>query len=157
MIVPTSPVHKEKLDFSFLVCNSVLTYEPFIYDLGKKLDFNYTENIIVLGNAESLRQVIDILLDNAIKYSMPESTIKITLTAQKRNVLLSVESYGTPFSTDDMKRIFQKFYRIGTDSSGYGLGLSIAQSIVEEHSGRIWAETDGISTNKFIVMLDCDN
>ncbi|MBU3876652.1 HAMP domain-containing histidine kinase [Faecalicatena sp. AGMB00832] len=153
----TLPVHKEKLDFSFLVCNSVLTYEPFIYDLGKKLDFNYTENIIVLGNAESLRQVIDILLDNAIKYSMPESTIKITLTAQKRNVLLSVESYGTPFSTDDMKRIFQKFYRIGTDSSGYGLGLSIAQSIVEEHSGRIWAETDGISTNKFIVMLDCDN
>lgn len=153
----TLPVHKEKLDFSFLVCNSVLTYEPFIYDLGKKLDFNYTENIIVLGNAESLRQVIDILLDNAIKYSMPESTIKITLTAQKRNVLLSVESYGTPFSTDDMKRIFQKFYRIGTDSSGYGLGLSIAQSIVEEHSGRIWAETDGISANKFIVMLDCDN
>ena len=65
-----------------------------------------------------------------VLHSMPESTIKITLTAQKRNVLLSVESYGTPFSTDDMKRIFQKFYRIGTDSSGYGLGLSIAQSIV---------------------------
>ncbi|MRN27160.1 hypothetical protein EAI30_21465, partial [Romboutsia ilealis] len=50
----TLPVHKEKLDFSFLVCNSILTYEPIIYDLGKNLDFNYIENITVLGNAESL-------------------------------------------------------------------------------------------------------
>ena len=150
----TLPVHKEKLDFSFLVCNSILTYEPIIYDLGKNLDFNYIENITVLGNAESLRQVVDILIDNAIKYSTPETTIYVSLTAAKRNVQFTVESYGEPIGPGDMKRIFQKFYRIGTDSAGYGLGLSIAQSIKEEHSGSIWAETDGASKNKFIVQLN---
>ncbi|MRM89188.1 sensor histidine kinase [Faecalicatena contorta] len=150
----TLPVHKEKLDFSFLVCNSILTYEPIIYDLGKNLDFNYIENITVLGNAESLRQVVDILIDNAIKYSTPETTIYVSLTAAKRNVQFTVESYGEPIGPGDMKRIFQKFYRIGTDSAGYGLGLSIAQSIIEEHSGSIWAETDGASKNKFIVQLN---
>ena len=150
----TLPVQKEKLDFSFLVCNSILTYEPIIYDLGKNLDFNYIENITVLGNAESLRQVVDILIDNAIKYSTPETTIYVSLTAAKRNVQFTVESYGEPIGPGDMKRIFQKFYRIGTDSAGYGLGLSIAQSIIEEHSGSIWAETDGASKNKFIVQLN---
>ena len=150
----TLPVHKEKLDFSFLVCNSILTYEPIIYDLGKNLDFNYIENITVLGNAESLRQVVDILIDNAIKYSTPETTIYVSLTAAKRNVQFTVESYGEPIGPGDMKRIFQKFYRIGTDSAGYGLGLSNAQSIIEEHSGSIWAETDGASKNKFIVQLN---
>ena len=150
----TLPVHKEKLDFSFLVCNSILTFEPIIYDLGKNLDFNYIENITVLGNAESLRQVVDILIDNAIKYSTPETTIYVSLTAAKRNVQFTVESYGEPIGPGDMKRIFQKFYRIGTDSAGYGLGLSIAQSIIEEHSGSIWAETDGASKNKFIVQLN---
>ena len=150
----TLPVHTEKLDFSFLVCNSILTYEPIIYDLGKNLDFNYIENITVLGNAESLRQVVDILIDNAIKYSTPETTIYVSLTAAKRNVQFTVESYGEPIGPGDMKRIFQKFYRIGTDSAGYGLGLSIAQSIIEEHSGSIWAETDGASKNKFIVQLN---
>lgn len=150
----TLPVHKEKLDFSFLVCNSILTYEPIIYDLGKNLDFNYIENITVLGNAESLRQVVDILIDNAIKYSTPETTIYVSLTAAKRNVQFTVESYGEPIGPGDMKRTFQKFYRIGTDSAGYGLGLSIAQSIIEEHSGSIWAETDGASKNKFIVQLN---
>ena len=150
----TLPVHKEKLDFSFLVCNSILTYEPIIYDLGKNFDFNYIENITVLGNAESLRQVVDILIDNAIKYSTPETTIYVSLTAAKRNVQFTVESYGEPIGPGDMKRIFQKFYRIGTDSAGYGLGLSIAQSIIEEHSGSIWAQTDGSSKNKFIVQLN---
>ena len=150
----TLPVHKEKLDFSFLVCNSILTYEPIIYDLGKNLDFNYIENITVLGNAESLRQVVEILIDNAIKYSTPETTIYVSLTAAKRNVQFTVESYGEPIGPGDMKIIFQKFYRIGTDSAGYGLGLSIAQSIIEEHSGSIWAETDGASKNKFIVQLN---
>ena len=150
----TLPVHKEKLDFSFLVCNSILTYEPIIYDLGKNLDFNYIENLTISGNAESLRQVVDILIDNAIKYSTPETTIYVSLTAAKRNVQFTVESYGEPIGPGDMKRIFQKFYRIGTDSAGYGLGLSIAQSIIEEHSGSIWAETDGASKNKFIVQLN---
>ena len=150
----TLPVHKEKLDFSFLVCNSILTYEPIIYDLGKNLDFNYIENLTVSGNAESLRQVVDILIDNAIKYSAPETTISVSLTAPKRTVQFTVESCGDPIGSGDMKRIFQKFYRIGTDSAGYGLGLSIAQSIIEEHNGSIWAETDGISKNKFIVQLN---
>lgn len=150
----TLPVHKEKLDFSFLVCNSILTYEPIIYDLGKNLDFNYIENLTVSGNAESLRQVVDILIDNAIKYSAPETTISVSLTAPKRTVQFTVESCGNPIGSGDMKRIFQKFYRIGTDSAGYGLGLSIAQSIIEEHNGSIWAETDEISKNKFIVQLN---
>lgn len=149
----TVSVPKEKLDFSFLVNSTMLTYEPIIYDLNRKLNLSCEDDIYVIGNAENLRQVLDILIDNAIKYSTPDSSINVSLHSVKHNAFISVENYGSPLSPEDAEQVFQKFYRLSKNQSGYGLGLPIAKSIIIDHNGIIKAESDGISKNTFIIQL----
>jgi signal transduction histidine kinase len=80
----------------------------------------------------------------------------VTLKKQSRNrCLLTVANQGEPISPEDLKQIFKRFYRADkarSTSHSYGLGLSIAQSIVRFHHGKIWAESQG-GWNTFFVLL----
>lgn len=145
-----------KIDFSFVVNNSLLTYEPLIYDKGKELISNVENNIYINGNADILTHLINILLDNAIKYSFEKSQITATLSlTSKKKVTFSITSIGEPIASSDYQAIFQRFYRASPEkSSGYGLGLSIAHTIVINHHGKIWVHSDGISKNTFYVQFD---
>jgi len=154
---------KEPVNVSFIVNSTTLMMEPTVYDQKRALTSDVAENLTVLGDAGRLRQLTDILLDNALKYGAPLSTIEVTLTAvgkkDKRDLLLSVASEGAPLSPEECASIFERFYRLDqsrTLVAGYGLGLSIAQSIAREHGGRIWAESDGVKTNTFYVRLPCE-
>ena len=107
------------------------------------------------GSEQHLYQVLDVLLDNALKYSAPDSTVIVNMTLCGRNCLLSVTSPGDPISREDLKNIFKRFYRADKAramNGSYGLGLSIAESIVESHGGKIWAESADFS-NTFFVQL----
>jgi signal transduction histidine kinase len=146
----------EKVDFSFVVNNSLLTFEPLIYDQGKELISDVAAGIYIKGNSDILSQLINILLDNAIKYSDDKSkiTAKLNYTA-KRKVLFSLTSIGNPIDPSDYQTIFQRFYRTAPDKiSGYGLGLSIANTIVTNLHGKIWVDSDGVSSNTFYVQFD---
>lgn len=145
-----------RVDFSFIVNNSLLTYEPIIYDKGKELISNVENGIYINGDADVLTQLINILLDNAIKYSFEKSRITATLTCTaKRKVIFSITSIGTPISPSDYQAIFQRFYRAeSSKASGYGLGLSIANTIVTNLRGKIWVNSDGVSSNTFYVQFD---
>ena len=111
--------------------------------------------MILVGNEAQLSQVTDILLDNARKYSTPGGVVRLTLRTQGRQAVLSVASPGTALTAQQCKDIFRRFYRVDEARSrdgSYGLGLSIAERIVSDHRGRIWAEgKDG--TNTFFVSL----
>jgi two-component system sensor histidine kinase KdpD len=98
-------------------------------------------------------QVLVNLLDNALKYSPPGSPIDITARQAGDEVEVAVADRGAGIPADDLRRVFDKFYRVRRTSSllassrlsdsarsGTGLGLSICQGIVEAHGGRIWAE-----------------
>lgn len=145
-----------RVDFSFIVNNSLLTYEPIIYDKGKELISNVENGIYINGDTDVLTQLINILLDNAIKYSFEKSRITATLTCTaKRKVIFSITSIGTPISPSDYQAIFQRFYRAeSSKASGYGLGLSIANTIVTNLRGKIWVNSDGVSSNTFYVQFD---
>lgn len=145
-----------RVDFSFIVNNSLLTYEPIIYDKGKELISNVENGIYINGDTDVLTQLINILLDNAIKYSFEKSQITATLTCTaKRKVIFSITSIGPPISPSDYQAIFQRFYRAeSSKASGYGLGLSIANTIVTNLRGKIWVNSDGVSSNTFYVQFD---
>ena len=153
--LPRSPVN-----LSYVVSDAALTLEPTVYDQGRSMVCAVEENLKALGDADRLRQLIDILLDNACKYGDPGSpiTVKLTLVGKKdrRELLLSVASEGAPLPPEECVSIFERFYRLDQSRGqvkGYGLGLAIAQSIVTEHGGKIWAQSDGVKVNTFYVKL----
>lgn len=144
-----------KVDLSDLVAEAVLPFEPLYFERGLTLDCQITEGLRVKGSAPRLRQVVEIFLDNAMKYAAVPGTVTVSLQRRGARCVLSVANTGDPISPADLRNIFQRFYRVdkvrGMNHS-YGLGLSIAEEIVREHLGKIWAESSG-GVNTFFVEL----
>lgn len=147
----------EILNFSKLVSDSVLPFEPVFFENDMILQSGIAPDIQVKGSAQHLRQLTDILLDNARKYSAP-GIVALHLTRQDQNkCLLSVSNPGNPIPEAELENIFQRFYRTDTarsNTGSFGLGLSIARRIAEEHGGKIWAESNETG-NCFFVLLPC--
>ena len=144
-----------QVDLSELVEQETLSFETLVFESGRQLECDIAAGLSLRGSATHLRQVLGILLDNAVKYSTPGGKIDLRLIRQGSHSLLSIASPGEPISREDLKNIFKRFYRADKARSrdgSYGLGLSIAQRIVEEHGGRIWAESTG-GVNTFRVQL----
>ncbi len=144
------------VDFSHVVESRLLTFEPIFYEKGFHLESDIGPGIRLYGAADPLGQVLEVLLDNASKYTSPKGHIALSLKQlDHRHCLLSVGSEGDAIPSDELKKIFHRFYRRDpsrTSSDGYGLGLSIAETIVKKHGGKIWAESScGINT--FFVRL----
>ncbi len=152
-------VSMKPLDLSKLVIDAAISFEGIFIDNGLKLESFSEPNITVHGNEDGLRQVIDILLDNAQKYSSPNSTTRIVLyNTDRKKCCIKVSNSGTPIPQSELKSIFQRFYRIDkarSRSGGFGLGLSIAENIILQHKGKIWAESQN-SINSFYVELRKD-
>ena len=146
------------VDLSRLVSDAVLPFEPVFFEKGLRLSTRIEDGIAVQGSASHLRQVADILLDNAGKYAAAGAFVTVALQrTEGKNCLLTVSNTGDPIPDDERSRIFERFYRADkarTRSGGYGLGLSIAREIVRAHRGRIWAESKA-GQNRFLVRLPC--
>ena len=146
------------VDFGKLVLDMVISFEGVFADKGLMIESDIAPEINVNGCEQSLRQVVDILLDNAQKYSSPvgETRVRLYKSGQSR-CRLSVSNPGAEIPPENLKKIFRRFYRMDEARSrdgSFGLGLSIAESIVIQHKGKIWAESrDGYNT--FIVEFRC--
>ena len=145
----------QKLDYSKLVEDAVLPFEPVYFEAGRELVCEIEPGITATGKPEHLRRVTEILLDNGCKYSTPGSVVELKLCRQGRGNLLSVRSPGVTMTEQQCRDIFKRFYRMDqarTMNRSYGLGLSIAKTIVDQHRGKIWAQSrDGYNT--FYVSL----
>ena len=146
---------KTHLDLSFLIESCALTFEPVAFDQGKQIETDMEPDLMIEGEEQKLKQLAEILLDNACKYSEPGSTIRVSLKqSAEKKFRFTVTSQGTPLTKEEQKQIFERFYRADPSRgniSGYGLGLAIAQEITRLHGGKIWAESDGKRENRFIV------
>ena len=155
----TGQVHFSVLNFSQLVTNAMLTFEAVFFESGLELSGQVTPDIYLRGSKSHLEQVMDVLLDNARKYSAPKGTVLVRLVRQGHSCLLSVSNPGDAISQEDLKNIFKRFYRVDktrSRNSSYGLGLPIALGNVELHRGKIWAgSSEGINT--FWVQLPTTN
>lgn len=147
-----------RVNLSAVVAQAALPFEAVFYERGQSLTSGIADEIQVCGDEASLRQVVEILLDNALKYASPGGAVRMTLERKGRSrCLLTVANQGEPIAPEDLENIFKRFYRCDPARSrngSFGLGLSIAQSIVAQHRGRIWAESKN-EENSFFVELPC--
>ncbi|WP_310550886.1 sensor histidine kinase [Paenibacillus glufosinatiresistens] len=144
-------------DLSEAVMDIMLTMEAVIYEQNVLLDYDIAPGLTVEGSREGIKQVVMILLDNAVKYSGPSGKVALTLKRQQGETLLTVSNTGEGIAPEHLERIFDRFYRTDTSRSraqgGHGLGLAIAKSIVEQHKGRIYARSIPGERTTFYVQL----
>lgn len=148
-----SNMEMSELDFSALAEESLLPFEPLYFERGLVLDSSIQPGLIINGSRAHIKQVMDILLDNALKYSSDQGEVRVNVRRHGIYCRLSVTNPGTEIPQSDLERIFKRFYRADKARSrdgSLGLGLPIAMSIVAEHKGRIWAES-GNGSNTFYV------
>lgn len=136
-------------NLSKIVELSLLTFEGRAYEKDIKFNYDIEDNIFMLMDEDSIKELVEILLDNAIKHSKKKGTINLSLKKGGQIILL-VENEGEAIPKEEEK-IFERFYRVDKARSRkdnrYGLGLAIAKNIVLLHKGKIKASSmDGITT-----------
>ena len=143
------------LDLSDLVTDAALRFEPVAFEAGHPLQYDIQNGASLSGDRQQLDQLLDILLDNAVKYAAKDAPIRLTLDISGRNAVLAVENPGEPIPPDKLPHLFDRFYRVDdarTGAGGFGLGLAIARQIVRRHKGTITAASDAHAT-RFTVTL----
>lgn len=178
-------LNREKVDMTELVETDMLNFEPLAYEKGIELKGKIKEGIVMEADPMQMKQLIHILMDNAIKYAGPpelqkspscvaEGSENATMKKPCAEVeislsegpVLSVKNTGRPISEKDLPHLFERFYRADSartrheDSTGYGLGLAIAKTIVEMHRGEISVVSNenagpkGLNGTEFIVKFE---
>ena len=134
-------------DLSKVVELAVLTFDAKAYECDIKLESKIDSNIKFNFNTYSINELVEILLDNALKHADKKSTIVVSLKEQGNNIILSVTDTGDIIPKGEEEKIFERFYRLDKSRSRkenrYGLGLAIAKNIVINHNGKISAESVG--------------
>ena len=128
-------------DITLAVLETVKIFEPVAKNEGKKITQNLTENVRMRAMDSQIRQLTSLLVDNAIKYCDDNGTICVVLNRKGRSTSLEVSNDYLEGEGQDYSRFFERFYRAdeshNPEKGGYGIGLSIAESIVKVYKGSI--------------------
>jgi signal transduction histidine kinase len=111
-----------------------------------RIDTKITPALYLHGDEGAIRKMLTILLDNAIKYSPEGEIVEFRLKKQNRSIVIKLSNKAPNLSDDDIKHMFDRFYRSDksrSSSGGFGIGLSVARAIVSSHKGKISAEKHG--------------
>lgn len=146
----------EKENLSKIVERSLLTFESLMFENKIKLTYNIEESINLNCNINQIKQLIAILLDNAIQHSKKNGEINVILEKEKNEIVLKVKNKGEEIPKEMQEKIFERFYRVdesrNRDNNRYGLGLAIAKNIVVNHNGKIYVQSESQYTT-FIVKI----
>lgn len=144
-------------NISHVVTDVLLAMEAVVFEKGITLSQNIEPDLIVNGASDKMKQVVIILLDNAVKYVNENGKIEVTLKKSRNHVLFSVENSGGGIPKESLPRLFDRFYRIDASRAhdgSYGLGLSIARAIIENAGGKIHVTSVQGESTTFILELD---
>lgn len=146
-----------EFDLSSAVLGKALEFECTAFEEHKQFEQNIKENITCKGNEDAIKQLITILIDNAVKHSDENGLIRVTLTTNGSKKIFQVYNTGNGIKDGEKDKIFNRFYRSdrsrSRETGGYGLGLSIAKSIVDAHKGTITVDGEENKWVSFTVIL----
>lgn len=138
--------HMQMIDFPFsdVVSETSHSFDAVAQAKGKNFQCSVQPMLTLNGSEKSIRQLVSILLDNAMKYSPEGGFVSLYAVKQGRYLSLSVQNTTiVPIEKKDLNHIFERFYRMDTSrnsqTGGYGIGLSVAKAIVSAHNGKITA------------------
>ena len=139
-----SPLHFAEFAVSDAVSETAESFRDYSVSRGHSLNIDVVPGLKYIGDEYAVRQLVSILLDNAIRYADPDSAISFFLEKGKRGIVIRTENQCEKLNSSDLPKLFDRFYRTdasrSADSGGFGLGLSVARGISEGHGGDIRAE-----------------
>ncbi len=147
----------EDFSLSDAVSETAFPFETMAKAQNKELSINIEPNIIYRGDEYSIRQLVSVLLDNAIKYSPDGGKTELSLSSDGKRKRLRVKNSVEKIEKGDHSVLFERFYRSdesrNSQTGGHGIGLSIAKAIVTAHKGKISAHSEDGKSIEFTVIL----
>lgn len=151
----TLKVEKEEFDLSAL-CYEVVKETGFIDDEHTIIP-KITDNIMLSGDRALIKELLRILVDNALKYTPEGGTITVGCTISKQNIILSVQDTGIGIAHEHIAHLFERFYRVdearNKSTGGTGLGLAIAEQIVKVHGAQISVTSEIDEGTQFLIFF----
>lgn len=142
----TEKLQMIEFPISDLVAENASSFQSLAITQNKHFSMQIQPMLTYCGNEKSISQLVNLLLDNAVKYSSAEGDIHLTLSAQEKQLVMTVENTADGISEETLHNMFDRFYRADPSRNsavmGYGIGLSIARAIVNAHRGKIDASAE---------------
>lgn len=143
------------INISKIIESMLLMFDAVIYENGINLESKITKDIFINGDQESIKKLFSIIMDNAIKHTNKNGKITVSLLSDKNKIKMIIMNTGEGIPAEHLEKIFERFYRVDSsrvrETGGYGLGLSIASSIVNQHKGKIYAQSKENQYTSFFV------
>ncbi len=145
-----------------LLEDAAAAYHPLALERGIKVQRKIAPDLPeVYVDPDRMAQVLGNLLSNALRYTPKGGSVTLAASLLEQEIEIRIQDTGPGIAAEDIQHVFDRFYRADKsrqrDSGGLGLGLAIAKSIVENHGGRIWAESPDDSGTTFVIMLPISN
>lgn len=154
----TTDFIQTEFNLSQAVTNTALPFECQAFEANKNFVLNIEENIFTTGSEQHIKQMAGIFIDNALKYSKENGTVRVSLTTKDGKPVFSVYNTGTGVKESEKYKIFERFYRSDESrnraTGGYGLGLAIAKSIIDKHKFKIEVENEEGKSICFVVTMN---
>ena len=143
----STPIKTEVVDVGDLITSIIATHEAFVADSGLTLTYDMEPAVLVLGDADMIRQATANLISNAVRYTPEGGYINVTVGSDlaTESAFIEVQDTGIGLSPEEAKMVFSRFWRADSgrqrESGGLGVGLAVVKEIVDRHNG--WVEVEG--------------
>ena len=152
-----SKLEMEVFNISDAITDTAMPFKAVAAAKGKTLEINVLSDISYCGNETTIRQIVSLLLDNAVKYSSENSLIKVDFCVSGKSKVLTVWNSVDKIEQGKLDYLFERFYRIdksrNSKTGGFGIGLSVVQAIVAAHKGKISAKSEDGKSITFVITL----